>query len=140
MACLMDSDGALLGVGHDLCLFLKTSNDSVYGVEEVLLTHCLAVVASGNERCLVTYIGYVGTGKAWCLTRQEVDVEALVGLNWFKMHLEYRLTLVKVGQVDMYLPVETSSSHEGRIEHIGSVGGCKYNYATVGAETVHFGE
>ena len=78
-----------------------------------MLAYCLAVVTGCNEGSLVAHVGNVGTGEAGSLTREEVDVETLVGLYRFKVNLEDGLALVEVGQVDMYLTVETSGTHEG---------------------------
>ena len=52
------------------------ADDSVDGVEEVLLGDGLAVMACGNQGGLVADVGDVGTREAWCLPGEEVDVEA----------------------------------------------------------------
>ena len=140
MSSLVDSDGSLLRVCHYLCLLLKSADDSVNGIEEVLLAHGLAVVACGNECRLVADIGNVGSRETRSLTREEVYVECLVGLYRFQMDLEYCLALVEVGQINMYLTVETSCTHQGRVKHICTVGSREDDYSAIGAESIHLGE
>ena len=53
------------------------------------------------------------------------------------MHLEYLLTLCKVGQIDRNLTVETSGTKQCLVEHIGTVGGSEDDNTAVCAETVH---
>ena len=53
------------------------------------------------------------------------------------MHLEYLLTLGKVGQIHIDLTVETSCTEQRLVEHISTVGGCKDDDTAVGAESVH---
>ena len=63
----MKCNGALLVVGHHLCLLLQSADDAVYGIEEVLLAYCLFVVTRSNKGSLIAYICYVGTGESRCL-------------------------------------------------------------------------
>ena len=64
----MKGNGALLVVGHHLCLLLKTADDAVHGVKEVLLAHGLVVMTCGNEGSLVADVGNIGTGESRSLT------------------------------------------------------------------------
>ncbi len=136
----MDSDGTLLGLGHHLRLLLQSADDTVNGIEEVLLAHLLAVVTGCDERCLVTYVGNVGTRESRGLTGQELYVNALVEFEGLQVYLEDLCTLVEVGQIDMNLTVEASSTQQGRVEHVGTVGGCQGDDTAVRAETVHLGQ
>ena len=72
--------------------------------------------------------------------RQVVDVEALVGLQWFEVHLEDGFALGQVGQVHVNLPVEAAGTQQGLVEHVDPVGGCQHDDARIGAESVHLGE
>ena len=94
-------------------------------------------MTSGYQGSLVTYVGNVSTRETGSLTCQEVDVKILVELQRLQVYLEYLLALVEVGQVDMYLAVETTGTHQGGVKHIGTVGGSKGDDTTVGPETVH---
>ena len=140
MACFVEGDGTLFRGGHHLRLLLQSADDTVNGIKEVLFLHRLLVVAGGNQRSLVTYVGNVGTRESWRLAGQLLDVEALVNLDGLEVNLEDGLALVKVGKVDIYLTVEASGTHQRRVEHVGTVGGSKDNHAAVGAEAVHLGQ
>ena len=56
------------------------------------------------------------------------------------MYHENLLALVEVGHIDMYLTVETSGTHQGRVEHVCTVGGSQRDDTAVGAKTVHLGQ
>ena len=56
------------------------------------------------------------------------------------MYLENLLTLLEVGQFDMYLPVKTSGTEQGGVEYVGTVGSGEDDNAGVGTEAVHLGE
>ena len=140
VACLVDGYGALLGLGHHLRLLLQTADDAVDGIEEVLLTHGLTVVAGGYQGCLVAYIGDVGTGEAGCLAGQEVYVDGVVQFQRFQVDHKHLLTLVQVRQVDVYLAVKAACTQQGRVEHVYTVGGGQDDDTAVGAEAVHLSQ
>ena len=64
MPRLVDGYRPLLGLRHHLRLLLQSANDAVYGIEEVLLAHLLAVEAGSNQGCLVADVGNVGTRES----------------------------------------------------------------------------
>ena len=53
------------------------------------------------------------------------------------MHLEYLLALVQVGQIDMYLSVESSGTQKSFVEDVGAVGCSQDDNTGVRAEAVH---
>ena len=137
MTSLVDRDGAFLCLCHHLGLLLQSSDDTVYGIEEILLLHCLRIMARSNQGCFITYIGDIGTRESWCLTGEEVDIHAVVCLHRLQMHLEHFLTLIKVRQIHMNLAIKTSCTQQGRVEHICTVCGCEDNHTRVRAKAVH---
>ena len=56
------------------------------------------------------------------------------------MYLEDFLALAQVGQVNMYLTVETAGTQQGIVKHIHTVGGSKDNDTAIGSEAIHLGE
>ena len=74
------------------------------------------------------------------LAGQEVHVHVVVELQRLQVHHEHLLALVQVGQVHVYLTVEAACAQQGRVEHVGAVGGGQRDDAAVGAEAVHLGE
>ena len=140
MAGLVEGDGALLGGSHHLGLLLKSADDTVNSIQEILLLHTLLVVAGGNQGSLVADVGNVGTRETGRLTGQLLNVETLINLDGLKVNLEDGLALVEVGEVNIYLTVEAACTHQGRVEHVGTVGGSKDDDAAVGAKAVHLGK
>ena len=137
MAGLVDGDRPLLVVGKYLVAFFQTAYHAVDGGVEVLSAHVLLVVTCGDERGFVAHVGYVGAREARSLACQKLDVEVGGGLYLAQVHLEYLHAVGQVGQVDVYLSVETSGAHEGLVEDVGAVGGGEDYHAAVGAEAVH---
>ena len=103
-------------------------------------THGLLVLAGGYQRGLVADVGYVRSGEAGGLFGQEFHVEVLHQLDLAQVYLEYLQALVLLGQVHVYLTVETACAHEGLVKDVGPVGGGQDDDSGIGAEAVHLGE
>ena len=103
-------DGTLFFCCHDLCLLLQTAYDAVDGIEEVLLAHVFLIVTSRYKGSLVADISDVGARKARRLACKEIDVKALVNLQWPQMDVENSLTLGEVRQVNVYLSVKAAGT------------------------------
>ncbi len=137
MTSLVDGYRALLGLGHYLGFLLQTANDTVYGIEEVLLAHLLTVEAGGYQCGLITDVGNIGTRETGRLAGQEVNIDTFVELQRLQVHHKHLLALVQVWQVHMYLAVKAAGTKQGGVEHIGTVGSGQGNDAAISAETVH---
>ena len=129
MACLVDSDAALLVGGHHLRGLFESADDAVHGVEEVLLAHVAAVVAGGDECRLVAHVGDVCTREARRLPREHIHVEVVGELERGEVHLENCHALREFGQVHVDLAVEASGTEQGWVENFHAVGGCEDNHA-----------
>ena len=104
----MDGNGLFLLLCQDFGLFLKTADDAVNGIKEILFVNGFLVVACSNECCFVAYIRDVGSRETRCLARKKVHVNRRVKLQRTHVYSKDCLTLVEVGQVNMYLPVESA--------------------------------
>ena len=140
MASLVYCDGTLLLCREHLCLFLQSSDDTVYGIQEVLLLHGFLVVSCSDKSRLVAHVGDICTRESRCLACQLVNVKTLVNLDRLQVHHEYRTALIEVRQVNAYLAVETSCAQQRRVEHVNTVGSSQYYHTAVCAETIHLGE
>ena len=136
----MDGDSLFLFVGGYLRTLLETAHDSVDGVDEVLSSDGMLVVARGDQSSLVADVGYVGSRETGRLACKEVYVDAVVGLDVAQMNLEDRHTVVEVGQLHIDLTVEASGAQKGLVEYVGAVCGGENDDAAVGAESVHLGQ
>ena len=58
---------------------------------------------------------------------KELKIEIIRKLEIAKMYLEYLFPLLKVRQFHMNLTVETSCTHEGLVQNIGTVGCSQYD-------------
>ena len=140
MACLMNGNGLLLFLCHDLGLFLKAADYTVYGIEEVLLVYSLLLVTCCNECCLVADICNICTRESRCLTCENINVYRWVELQRTQVYSEHSLALIEVWQVDMYLSVETSCAQQSFVQDVGAVCSCYDNDSAVGSETIHLGK
>ena len=138
MSSLMQGNRTLFGSSHHLSLLFQSADYSVYCIKEVLFAYGLLVVASSYQGCLVAHVSDIGTREARSLTCQEVYIHAIILFHRTKMHVEYCLTLSKVWQVDIYLTVETTSTQQCLIEHVGSIGSSQHDDTTISAEAIHF--
>ena len=137
MTGFVKSDGALFLLGHHLGLLLQTAYDAIYSGDEVLLRDSLLAVARCNQCGLVADVGDVRTAEARRLARQQVYVEGFIHLDGFQMHLEHRLALVQVGQIDMDLTVEASGTQQRLVQDVSTVRGGHDDDTAVGAKAVH---
>ena len=136
----VEGDVAFLLLCQYFGLFLQSADDTVNGIEEILFFDGRFVVAGGYKCGFVAHVGDVGARKSRRLACQEVDVDRCTEFQWFQVHFEYLFAFVHIGQFHMYLAVETSGPQQCFVQNVGAVGGCQYDDATVGTESVHFGK
>ena len=140
MSRLVDSRRATLLIAHRHISTLQATDNAVDSREEVLLRHSTLVVTRSDERRLVTYVCDICAGKPRGLLGEELAVELIVELQPLQVHVEYRLTLLNIGESHLYLAVETASAHQRLIQYIYTV--CRrqdYN-SGICLEAVHLRE
>ncbi len=140
VARLVMRDGALLICRNYLALALQTAHNAVDCIQKVLFFHHLLVVAGGYQGRLVAHVGNVGAGESGSLLCQEVHIKAGGQLDFAQMHLEYGQALLELGQIHVNLAVKAAGTHQGAVQHVGTVGCGQHYHAGVGAEAVHLGE
>ena len=140
MASLMEGNGALLLGRHHLGLLLQSADDSVHCIEEVLPANSLSLPSCSDESRLIANVGDVCAREARSLAGEEVDIHRVIHFDGFQVDDENLLSLIEVRQVNMNLPIETSGTQQGGVEHIGTVGGSHDDDTAVGAESIHFGK
>ena len=69
--------------------------------------------------------------------RHELNIEVFSYFKILDMNLEDFLPFLQLRKVHVYLPVETSCTHESLVQNICTVRSCKNNYAGIGTETIH---
>ncbi len=131
---------AFLLFGENFRFFLQSTDNSVDCIEKILLVDHLFVVTGGYKRGLVAHIGDVGSREARRLTRQEIDVDALIEFQRTHVNLENGFALVHIGQFHMNLTIETPCTQQCLVENISAVGGGKHYHTAICSKAVHLGK
>ena len=97
MTGFVKGNGTLLLCCHNLGLLLQTSNNTVYGSQEIILTNYRLAITGCYQSSLVADVGNIGTTETGSLTCQEVDIQTIVGFQRTQVHLEDFLTFVYIG-------------------------------------------
>ena len=122
---------------HDRALAFDSSHYPVDGIKEILIVDYLLVPAGRGKGSFVADIGYIGSGESGSMLGHGPYVKIRRNGKSAHMDLENIHTLVKVGQVDMDLAVETTGPHQSLVEDIGPVGRSKYDDTGIGVEPIH---
>ena len=138
MSRLMDSNGTAFCLSGNFRFLFQTTYDTVYGIEEILLTYEFLAMTGSDKCCFVADIGDISTGEARSLACQQVYVYRIIYFDRTQVYTEYFFTFVEVGEVYMYLTVKTSSTQQSLVQYVYTVGSSQDDYTTVGTETVHF--
>ena len=111
----------LFALRHHLGFLFEAADDSVNGIEEILLAHGLTVATGSNQSGFITYVGDVGARESRCLTRQKVHIEVVCKFERTQVDIEDGDALRQFGKVNMDLTIETSGTQEGRVEDFNAV-------------------
>ena len=137
---LVICNGATLLGGDYLVALLQAADNSVDSSHKVLLLNIWFVVTSSDECRLVADIGNICARETGGLLCKEGAVQTGGEFERFEVNIENLLTLQKFGQTNINLTVETTCTHQGLIENIGTVGRCKYYDTRVGTKAIHLGK
>ena len=127
----------LLGLGHHGSLLLRSSDDTLEGISDLVVADLGHVAAGGQDGGLVHEVGEVGTGESRRPTGDLLEVDILSEGLARGVDLEDGDTSLDVRPVDSDLAIETSRAEEGRVEHVGPVGGGQHDDSGVSLESVH---
>ena len=84
------------------------------------------ISVAGSDQCsLVADIGNVSAAESGCLTRHQVHIHRVIGLDVAQMHLEHLYAVFQLRQIDIDLTVETAGAQQGFVKNISAVGGGK---------------
>ena len=133
----MQGDRTSFGFRRNLGFLFQTTDDTVDSIQEILFAYELLAVAGCNQCRFIADIGNIRTGESRSLACQQIYVHCIIYLNRAQMYAEYFLTFVQVGQVYMYLTVETSGTKQRLVQHVYAVGSSQNDNTTVGTEAIH---
>ena len=94
----------------------------------------------GPEGRLVDQVADVGAGKSDCAGGETFEIDVGRQGNLPHVNLEDGDAPALRGAIDRDMAIEPSGPEQGRIEHVGAVGGGEHDDRFVGAEAVHFAE
>ena len=140
MPGLVIGDAAALLRGGDAGTLLQASHDAIHSIHKVLLLHEPFAATCSDKRGFVTDVGDVSTGEARSLPSKEVGVDRGIYFDRAEVYVEDLLALIQVGQLHVDLPIETPSTQQSLVEHIGAVRSRQNDHATVRSEAVHLRE
>src|SRR5690606_6665127 len=121
-------------------LALGAHEDLVLGAVEVFLVHAVAAVTRGHQGGLVDEVLEVGAAEARGAAGDAVDVDAVVAGAHAGVNLEDGLAAAHVREADDDAAVEAARPEQGRVEHVGAVGGGDEDDAVVALKAVHLDE
>ena len=114
--------------------------DAVEGLAELGAADDLLVAAGGQDGRLVDDVGQVGAAEAGRGAGDRLEVERLVERLAPHVHAQDLQAPLHVGPVEDDLAVEAARPQEGRVEHVGPVGGGHHDHVGVRVEAVHLDE
>ena len=115
-------------------------DDPVPGLVDVLGEDDVPVVPDGHDGRLVDQVGQVGPGEPRGGPGHGVEVDVGGQVLAPGVHGQDGGPLGLVGQGDLHLAVEAARAQEGRVEHLGAVGGGHDHHPGGGVEAVHLGQ
>ena len=124
-------------LAHHHRLALGAHHHLVLGVLEVALDHHPAVAPRGHQRRFVDEIGEIGAGEPGRAAGDDLYVDVGSERHVAHVHPQDLLASADVGIGHHHLTVEAARAQQGRIEHVGPVGGGDEDDALVGLEAVH---
>ncbi len=140
VAALVVGRHQLLLLAHQVRVALRTHADAVDRLVEQVVVDQLLVLASGEQRGLVEHVGEVGAGEARGTSRDRQQVDAGRDRLAARVDLQDLVAALHVGSGDADHPVEAAGAQQGRVEHVGTVGGGDQDDAAADVEAVHLDE
>ena len=119
---------------------LRPQDDPVPGLVDVFGEDDVPVVPDGHDGRLVDQIGQVGPREPGGGPGHRIEIDVVGQVLPLGVHGQDGRPFGLVGQGDLHLPVEAARAQEGRVEHLGPVGGGHDHHPGGGVEAVHLGQ
>ena len=136
VARLVVRDRLPLARAHDPLLF-QARNQAVDRLLEIGEADHRLVPAGGQQGRLVDQVGQIGAGEPRRPRGHDLQVHLRGHLHGPRVDPEDVLAPAHVGLVDQHLTIEPAGPEQGRVEHLGAVGGGHDDDALAGVEAVH---
>jgi hypothetical protein len=96
--------------------------------------------AGGEHRRLVDQVAEVGPREAWRGGGHPVQIDVGRQRHLAHVNAQDRGPVLAVRQIEGHVTIEPSRTQQGRVEHVGTVGGGQDDDGLVGLEAVHLGQ
>src|SRR5262249_31432794 len=113
-------------------------HDPIDGLLEIAHLHFTAVPADRQQRGFIHDVGEIGTYHSGGAGGDYFQIRVGRKFDSASVHLENLFSSFKVRPVDDDLPIESSGAQQGRVEHLGGIGGGHDDDTLGGVEPVHF--
>ena len=123
---------------HDARSTLRTRHHAVDSLIDSTVINHVAVIAGGQQGCLVHHVRQVCTRETGCTLSDLPQIDATVDRLTGGMHLKDALAALHIGRIHTDLAVETTRAQQGGVEHIRAVGRGNHDHVGVAVEAVHF--
>src|SRR5665647_2306037 len=140
MAALVVRSDLLLLVVHQPGPLLRSGDDPVDRLVQLVVADHLPAAACGEQRRLVQHVRQVGAGEPRGPLGDRVQVDVGRHRLALGVHLQDVLPAAQVGRVHRDLPVEPPRPQQGRIEDVRPVRRRDQDHVGVGVEAVHLDE
>ena len=133
----MVSRVAALPFGHHHALALRTHQNFVFGLFEILHFHQTRIAPGGHQSSFVAQIGQVGAGHTGCATGDHTGVHVLGDGHLAHVHIQNLLATTNIGQGHIHLAVKATRAEQCSIQNVRTVGRSDHDDADVGLKTIH---
>ncbi|GJD94933.1 hypothetical protein OCOJLMKI_2140 [Methylobacterium iners] len=140
MTSLVVGGEPLLVLGHHEGAPLGAHHDLVLGVLELVHRHDPLAAARGEQGRFVDEVHQVGAGEARRAAGDDLEVDVRRQGHLADVDAQDALAADDVRVRHHDLAVEPARAQQGRVEHVGAVGGRDDDHALVGLEPVHLHE
>ena len=113
MSRFVQGDRTSFGFCSNLGFLFQPTDDTVYCIQEVLFANEFLSVTGSDQCRFVADIGNVGAGESRSLASQQVYIYRVIYLDRAQVYAKYFFTFIQVGQIYVYLAVETPCTEQG---------------------------
>ena len=131
---------ALFVIGQDKAATLAAHEHLVLGVFKIVHVQSVLIQLGGLQSRFVDQIFQVSAGETGCAACQNVKVHVAGQGRALGVHLKDATPATQIGRGHDHLTVETTGTQQGRVQHVGTVGGGNEDDALIAFKAVHFNQ
>ncbi|MCY1222339.1 hypothetical protein D9M72_344290 [compost metagenome] len=125
---------------HDAAALLRAGHDAVDGLVQGAIVDQVRVGARRQQGSFIEDVGEVGAGVAGGLLGNGLEVDAGSHRLALRVDLQDLVAAYQVRGFNGDLAVEAAGAQQGRVQHVGAVGGGDQDDVGLDVEAVHFNQ